>query len=64
MDSLKNNKNLMISISGIRGVIPDGLDLESIFLYSKAFAQNISSKNSVVGMDGRPSGQFIKLILE
>ncbi len=54
----------MISISGIRGVIPEGLDLEAIFLYSKAFAQCVDSKTAVIGLDGRPSGRFIQSILE
>lgn len=54
----------MISISGIRGTIPEGLNLETIFLYSKAFAEHLNSKTAVIGLDGRPSGQFIKSILE
>jgi len=36
-----DNKNLMISISGIRGEIPEGLNTKNITLFSLAYAEII-----------------------
>ncbi|MCE9501039.1 MAG: phosphoglucosamine mutase [Leptospira sp.] len=53
----------MISVSGIRGTIPDGLDLNNIPIFAQAFSSIISNKQVVIGKDSRPSGLFIESIL-
>lgn len=51
------------SISGIRGIVGDGLSPEEIVTYAAAFAQYCGGKPIVVGTDGRPSGAAIKKIV-
>ncbi|MCB1189965.1 MAG: phosphoglucosamine mutase [Leptospiraceae bacterium] len=52
----------MISVSGIRGRIPSGLNIDNIVVFSKAFAGVIQGKKVVLARDSRPSGQFIESI--
>jgi len=63
LSSTNRGKNLMISISGVRGTIPEGLDLDNILAFSKAFATKTPGNKIVVGRDARPSGEFIESIL-
>jgi phosphomannomutase len=60
--SIKPN-NLMISVSGIRGKIPDGLTLETISLYTNAFIETLYPRKVVLGRDSRPSGIFMEMII-
>ncbi len=53
----------MISVSGIRGKIPEGLNLENILLYTNSFIETLKPKAVVVGRDSRPSGEFIEHIV-
>ncbi len=50
---------LMISISGIRGVIGDGLTPEVIVKYAGAFGKRANGGKIVVGRDTRPTGELI-----
>ncbi|MDX1957361.1 MAG: phosphoglucosamine mutase [Leptospiraceae bacterium] len=50
----------MISVSGIRGKIPEGLDLESCLLYTESFVEVLKPKTIVLGRDSRPSGLFLE----
>ncbi|MDH5654669.1 MAG: phosphoglucosamine mutase [Spirochaetia bacterium] len=59
---LDRGKNLMVSISGIRGVIPEGLDPVNIVQFSLAFA-SISGKKIVIGNDARPTGPILRHLL-
>lgn len=54
---------LMVSISGIRGIVGDGLDPETIVKYTKAFADFIGTGKVVVGRDARISGEMVNLIV-
>ena len=55
--------SLMISVSGIRGKIPDGLFLDNILSYTNAFIEAIYPKTIVLGRDSRPSGVYIEQIV-
>lgn len=54
---------LMVSISGIRGIVGDGLDPEVINKYVNAYAEFIGSGKVVVGRDARISGEMVNQIV-
>jgi len=51
--------SLMISISGIRGVVGESLTPEVVVRYSSAFAEYCSKGRVVIGRDGRITGKMI-----
>jgi len=51
---------LMISISGVRGVVGDGLTPQLILNFTQAFAAYIGSGKVVVGRDSRVTGPMVK----
>jgi len=55
---LKNK--LMVSTSGIRGVIGAGLDPVMVSGYAAAFGTYLKGGRVVIGRDSRPSGEMIK----
>ncbi|MBI3394882.1 MAG: phosphoglucosamine mutase [Spirochaetia bacterium] len=59
---LQRGKNLLVSISGIRGIIPDGLDPVNIVAFSRAFAA-VTGKRIVIGCDARPTGPILNHLL-
>jgi phosphomannomutase len=50
---------LMVSISGIRGIVGDGLDPEIIIKYTNAYADFIGSGKVVIGRDARITGEMV-----
>lgn len=50
---------LMVSVSGIRGIVGDGLDPHSIVKYASAYADFCKSGKIVIGSDGRISGKTV-----
>jgi len=50
---------LMISISGIRGVVGDGLDPNTIIKYTSAYADFIGKGKIVIGRDARITGEMV-----
>lgn len=54
---------LMVSISGIRGIVGDGLDPEIIIKYANAYADFIGSGKVVVGRDARITGEMVNQIV-
>jgi len=55
---------LMVSVSGIRGIIGDGLEPEVLVKYTSAYADFLGTKGKVVlGSDGRISGTMVKNIV-
>ncbi|HOI29820.1 MAG TPA: phosphoglucosamine mutase [Melioribacteraceae bacterium] len=54
---------LMISISGIRGIVGDGLDPEVIVRSTAAFADFCGSGKIVLGSDGRISGGMVRNLI-
>lgn len=54
---------LMVSVSGIRGIIGSGLEPETLVKYTSAFADFCGKGKIVVGRDGRISGDMVKSIV-
>src|ERR1035437_7676180 len=55
---------LMVSISGIRGIIGDGLDPEVLVKYTSAYADFIGKGTIVVGRDARITGDMVNSIVK
>ncbi len=53
---------LMVSVSGIRGIVPTGLDPVNIVIFARAFAA-ITGKKIVVGHDPRSTGPMVEHLL-
>jgi phosphomannomutase len=53
----------MVSVSGIRGIVGDGLDPQTIVKYSSAYAQFCGKGKIVIGSDGRITGNMVKNII-
>ena len=49
----------MVSISGIRGIIGDGLDPETIVKYTNAYGDFVGSGKIVIGRDARITGEMV-----
>ena len=54
---------LMVSISGIRGIIGDGLDPNVLVKYTSAYADFIGEGTVVVGRDARITGDMVQEIV-
>ncbi|MCE1189741.1 MAG: phosphoglucosamine mutase [Ignavibacteria bacterium] len=54
---------LMVSISGIRGIVGDGLSPEVLVQYTAAYADFIGKGTVVIGRDSRISGDMVKSIV-
>ncbi|MCL6495057.1 MAG: phosphoglucosamine mutase [Ignavibacterium sp.] len=54
---------LMVSISGIRGIVGDGLTPDVIVKYTSAYADFIEQGKVVVGRDARISGEMVNQIV-
>jgi len=50
---------LMVSVSGIRGIVGDGLDPHTIVKYTSAYADFIGEGKIVIGRDARSSGVMV-----
>ncbi len=59
---LKDNKNLIVSLAGIRGTLPAGLDAGRSLYFTRAFAHGIG-RRIVIGRDTRYSGLFLSHIV-
>ena len=57
-------KNLMASVSGVRGIVGDSLTPEVITKYVHAFAQQLTGQKVVVGGDPRTSQRFIRPLVK
>ncbi len=53
----------MVSVSGIRGIVGNGLDPETIVKYTSAYAKFCGEGKIVVGSDGRITGTMVKNII-
>lgn len=58
----QRGNNLLISISGVRGVLPAGLDPINVAHFIRAFAA-ITGPRIVVGEDARPTGPALKSLI-
>ncbi len=54
---------LMVSISGIRGIVGDGLDPQVLVNFCSAYADFIGNGKVVIGRDARISGEMVKSIV-
>ncbi len=54
---------LMVSVSGIRGIVGDGLDPHTIVKYTQAYADFCGKGKIVIGADGRVTGTMVKNII-
>jgi len=54
---------LMVSVSGIRGIIGDGLEPEVLVKYTSAFADFCGKGKIVIGSDGRITGNMVRNIV-
>lgn len=55
---------LISGISGVRGIIDDGFDVEVVKVYTQAFAQLMNKGRIVIAQDSRPSGEMFKSVVE
>ncbi len=53
----------MVSISGIRGIVGDGLDPEVIVKYTNAYSAFVGKGKVVVGRDARITGEMVNQIV-
>jgi len=53
----------MVSVSGIRGIVGDGLDPNVIVKYTSAYADFCGNGDIVIGSDGRITGEMVKDVL-
>ncbi|HNY89932.1 MAG TPA: phosphoglucosamine mutase [bacterium] len=53
-------KNLMISVSGVRGIIGDGLTPEVALHFAQAYGSQFGPGRIVVGRDSRVTGELVK----
>lgn len=51
---------LMVSVSGVRGIIGNGLDPQTIIKYTSAYADFCGKGKIVLGSDGRISGGMVR----
>jgi len=51
---------LMVSVSGIRGIVGNGIDPNTIVKYASAYADFCGKGKIVIGSDGRISGEMVK----
>lgn len=54
---------LMVSISGIRGIVGDGLDPQTLVKYISAYADFCGKGEIIVGRDARITGEMVKNII-
>jgi len=50
---------LMVSVSGIRGIVGDGLDPQTLIKYVSAYADFCNGGKIIVGRDARVSGEMV-----
>lgn len=54
---------LMVSVSGIRGIIGNGLEPQVIVKYTSAYANFIGKGKVIIGRDARISGEMVRSII-
>ena len=54
---------LMVSVSGIRGIVGDGLDPDTIVKYTSAYADFVKEGKVVIGRDARITGEMVQSIV-
>ncbi|MGE0529535.1 MAG: phosphoglucosamine mutase, partial [Bdellovibrionales bacterium] len=57
---MAQNANLIVSVSGIRGIVGAGLSPESACAYSSALGTYLRGGKILLSRDGRPSGAMVR----
>ena len=57
---MDNHGDLIVSVSGIRGVVGESLTPQVALAFASAFAVHIDGGSVVVCRDGRPSGVMLR----
>ncbi|MCC6421746.1 MAG: phosphoglucosamine mutase [Gemmataceae bacterium] len=57
---MAEHDELIVSVSGIRGIVGRGLTAEAALAFAEALATHLQGGTVVVSRDGRPSGQFLR----
>ncbi len=57
---MKELKNLMISVSGVRGIVGDGLTPDVVLAFAQAYGSECGPGKVVVGRDSRVTGEMVK----
>lgn len=57
---MSQQDNLIVSISGIRGIVGQGLSPEVVTAFAAALGTQVSGKPVVLSRDGRPSGNMLR----
>jgi len=52
--------SLMVSVSGIRGIVGESLTMEVLFKFLKGYVSVIKGNKVVIGRDSRPTGEMIE----
>jgi len=55
-----NAQQVMVSVSGVRGIVGHGLTPELVLAYAAALATLVHGQRVVVGRDSRPSGDMLR----
>lgn len=58
-----SEKTLMVSVSGVRGIVGEGLTPEVVLRYASAFGEYLGGGKVVVGRDSRTSGEMLEHIV-
>ena len=52
--------DLIVSVSGIRGIVGAGLTAEATARFAAAYGSTVAGKRVVLSRDGRPSGEMLR----
>ena len=52
--------DLIVSVSGIRGIVGAGLTPEAVARFAAAYGSTIAGKRVILSRDGRPSGEMLR----
>ncbi|HEY1190983.1 MAG TPA: phosphoglucosamine mutase [Gemmata sp.] len=52
--------DLIVSVSGIRGIVGAGLTAEAATRFAAAFGSTVAGKRVILARDGRPSGEMLR----
>ena len=54
------SSDLIVSVSGIRGIVGQGLTAETVSRFAAAYGAFVEGKKVLVSRDGRPSGEMLR----
>src|SRR5438876_2114657 len=60
---LPASNDLIVSVSGIRGIVGQGLTAEAVARFAAAYGSLVEGKKILVARDGRPSGEMLRHVV-